>query len=135
MTTVSPVAQSQGSAAFQRPAQGIAGLTASDFLELLIAQVKNQNPLNPVSASQFMSQTAQLSTLEQIANLSQETGKLLAAEQFSSGLSAVGKTVTGVDTSGKAVTGVVSSVTLGTSGPVLHVGSSLVPLSSLRSVA
>lgn len=135
MTTVSSVAQPQGSAAFQQSAQGIAGLTASDFLELLIAQVKNQNPLNPVSSSQFMSQTAQLSTLEQIATLSQETGKLLAAEQFASGLSAVGKTVTGIDTSGKAVTGVVSSVTLGTSGPVLHVGSSLVPLSSLRSVA
>ncbi len=35
------------------------------FIKLLMAQIKNQNPLNPTDGVQFVSQLAQFSTLEQ----------------------------------------------------------------------
>jgi flagellar basal-body rod modification protein FlgD len=35
------------------------------FLQLLVAQIKNQNPLNPADGAQFLSQLAQFSQLEQ----------------------------------------------------------------------
>jgi flagellar basal-body rod modification protein FlgD len=35
------------------------------FLQLLVAQIKNQNPLNPADGVQFLSQLAQFSQLEQ----------------------------------------------------------------------
>ncbi len=39
------------------------------FLRLLITQLKNQNPLNPMNNTQFISQMAQFSALEQTSNL------------------------------------------------------------------
>ena len=36
------------------------------FLQLLVAQIKNQDPLNPTDGTQFVSQLAQFSELEQV---------------------------------------------------------------------
>jgi flagellar basal-body rod modification protein FlgD len=57
----------------------IAGDTAStqnpgllgkdDFLRLLIAQLRNQNPLNPISNAESIPQSAQLSTVESLQNI------------------------------------------------------------------
>jgi flagellar basal-body rod modification protein FlgD len=41
----------------------------SDFLQLLIAQMKNQDPLDPVDGTQYVSELAQFSSLEQLQNL------------------------------------------------------------------
>jgi flagellar basal-body rod modification protein FlgD len=41
------------------------------FLQLLVAQIKNQDPLNPTDSMQFVSQLAQFSELEQIIAIRQ----------------------------------------------------------------
>lgn len=40
-------------------------VTEQSFLQLLVAQLKNQDPLQPQDGTQFVSQLAQFSTLEQ----------------------------------------------------------------------
>jgi flagellar basal-body rod modification protein FlgD len=42
------------------------------FLKLLVAQIKNQNPLNPADGMQFVSQLAQFSELEQVISVRSE---------------------------------------------------------------
>ena len=42
------------------------------FLQLLVAQIKNQNPLNPADGAQFLSQLAQFSELEQMLGIRSE---------------------------------------------------------------
>ncbi len=39
------------------------------FLKLLVTQIKNQNPLNPADGTQFLTQLAQFSELEQMINV------------------------------------------------------------------
>jgi flagellar basal-body rod modification protein FlgD len=43
-----------------------------EFMKLLLAQLKNQNPLNPMDGTDFAAQLAQFSSLEQLSNLNTE---------------------------------------------------------------
>ena len=42
------------------------GANEQTFLELLVAQLKNQDPLNPTDGAQFVAELAQFSELEQV---------------------------------------------------------------------
>lgn len=48
-----------------------------DFLKLLVAQIKNQNPLNPADGVEFLTQLAQFSQLEQLIEIRQNLEQLL----------------------------------------------------------
>ncbi|WP_250880016.1 flagellar hook assembly protein FlgD [Thermosipho sp. 1244] len=47
------------------------------FLELLVTQLKNQDPLEPLKDREFIAQMTQLSTLEQITNMSESVQKFV----------------------------------------------------------
>lgn len=85
-----------GNGASGSSAGSIGGLTMSDFLTLMTAQLKNQDPLNPTDANQFLNQLSELSTVEGISqlntNLSSLSSSMLSSQAVSSaGL--VGQTV------------------------------------------
>lgn len=90
-------------------------LGRDDFLTMMMAQLKNQDPLNPADGTQFSAQLAQFSSLEQLMNLN-DTMKAMQASfeknaEGSDATALVGKKVTGnMDTmdvsSGKASGGV-----------------------------
>jgi flagellar hook assembly protein FlgD len=73
----------------------------ADYLELLVEQLKHQNPLDPLDSSDMTSQLAQLSSLQQLENANGSLGSI--NERFSTALqtadrnyanSLLGKTVT-----------------------------------------
>lgn len=64
-------------------------LGQSDFLSLLVAQLKNQDPLNPSDPTEFTSQLAQYSQLEQLFNLNDSMGNLSTAQTNSERLSSL----------------------------------------------
>ena len=45
------------------------GVNEEVFLNLLVAQLKNQDPMNPTDSTQFVSQLAQFSELEQVIGI------------------------------------------------------------------
>jgi len=47
------------------------------FLQLLVAQLQNQDPLNPTDSTQFVSQLAQFSELEQVMAIRTDTDTLV----------------------------------------------------------
>lgn len=49
-----------------------------DFLKMMIAQLKNQDPMNPMDGTQYASQLAQFSSLEQLSNLNSTMTQSLA---------------------------------------------------------
>lgn len=51
-------------------------LGKQDFLKLLITQLRNQDPLNPLDQNEFLSQTAQFTSLETLQNISSELAEL-----------------------------------------------------------
>jgi flagellar basal-body rod modification protein FlgD len=46
------------------------------FLQLLVAQIKNQDPTQPVDSSTFLTQLAEFSQLEQLIGIRQDVGQL-----------------------------------------------------------
>jgi len=78
-TTSNPVAQSSptGSAAASATnAVGGIATNESTFLTLLVSQLKNQDPLSPTDSTQFVSQLAQFSSLEQLIGINQNVGSI-----------------------------------------------------------
>lgn len=108
--------------------------SGNTFLQLLVAQLKYQDPMNPADPSQFMAQTAQMSEAANMAAMMDSEKSLLSDMGTMASTSMIGKQVTAKLPDGTPVTGVVSSVGIEASGPVLLVGSSSVPLSSVTAV-
>ena len=62
-----------------------ADLGKDAYLQLLMVQMKNQDPLNPVDNNQFMADLAQFSSLEQMVNMNDSLEKILDAVSDGSG--------------------------------------------------
>ncbi|MGE5805386.1 MAG: flagellar hook assembly protein FlgD [Ignavibacteria bacterium] len=57
-------------------------LGKDDFMHLMIAQLRNQDPLSPMDGTQFASQLAQFSSLEQLSNLNEAVNQSIEANFF-----------------------------------------------------
>ena len=72
-------------------------LGKDDFLQLLVAQLKAQDPLNPMESTEFTAQLAQFSSLEQLHNINDKLSNLQAGQASLTNAGSVGfigKTVT-----------------------------------------
>lgn len=68
-------------------------LGRDDFLNLLLTQLRNQNPLEPISNSEFIGEMAQFSTLDAVQKLNTTMEQTLRAQQLVQGASLIGKEV------------------------------------------
>ncbi|NQZ70171.1 MAG: flagellar biosynthesis protein FlgD [Lentisphaeria bacterium] len=69
-------------------------LSKTDFLKLLVAQMKNQDPMDPVSNTEYVAQLTSFSSLEQLQNLNKTITEMTASNQLGSGAGLIGKHVT-----------------------------------------
>lgn len=106
------------------------------FLQLLVAQMRYQDPMNPTDSSQFLAQSAQFTALEKMQDVADQTAALFAAQMAFGASGLIGKSVTWTDADGVDQTAMVSGVTFGASGPVLDVGADdPLPIASVLSVS
>jgi flagellar basal-body rod modification protein FlgD len=98
-------------------------LSKNAFLQLMMAQLKSQNPLDPSNndPSQMINELAQFTALEQATNTAQSTAQTASAQQTSAALGLLGHTVSYMDSSGATHTGSVPKVEITSSGPTLTV--------------
>src|SRR5215211_9184407 len=82
------------------------------FLKLLVAQMRYQDPSNPVDSSQMMAQTATFTQVEKLEELATQNAAMLVLQEASTAGSMVGRTATYTGSDGAAVTGRITSVRL-----------------------
>jgi flagellar basal-body rod modification protein FlgD len=106
-------------------AQKSPSLNQNQFLQLLMTELKNQNPMSPSSSdpTQFMTQLAQFTSLEQETNTAQSTSQIASSQSTNSAVGLIGHSVTYTDpTTGATGTGNVASVQITSSGATLTIG-------------
>lgn len=129
MSTTNPTTGANG-----QPAAGTSGtqlsnnnatqLSSNQFLDLMMTELENQDPLSPSSSdpTQYLTQLAQLTSVEQETDTAQNTQESATEQAVSQAVNLIGQTVTYVDqTSGDNVTGTVNSVQITSSGPTLTI--------------
>jgi len=113
VTNTPPVTQTTPTAPESTADTKTATLNYDSFLKLLVAQMKNQDPTDPVDATQQMSQLASFSNVEQAIKTNTHLESLIQETTLTQATSLIGKTVTSAD--GKT-TGVVASVEINSDG-------------------
>jgi flagellar basal-body rod modification protein FlgD len=107
------------------------------FLQLLVKQMQNQDPLEPVDNTQMIAQLAQFSSLEQMSNLNDQFSVVsgnIDQLNFISANSLLGRRITGLDVEGEEVQGEVSRVFMQDSLVYLTVGEQLVSMAGVMSI-
>lgn len=107
-------------------------LGKDDFLKLLITQLSNQDPTDPMDNTEFIAQMAEFSSLEQITNLNSNFDKMNSMLNSSQAVNTLGKTVE-VDAGGVTSIGKVEAVTCG-DNPQVKVGNMFYDLKKIQAV-
>jgi len=102
-------------------------LGQQDFLNLLVAQLTNQDPLNPQSDTDFVAQMAQFSSLQEATTMQQDMSQMRAE-------SLLGHDVQIQTPTGDSITGTVSAVSNQSGTPTLIVNGQPYDLSQVTSV-
>jgi flagellar basal-body rod modification protein FlgD len=108
-------------------------LGKDDFLKLLMAQMTNQDPTNPMENTEFIAQMAQFTSLEQMTNMSQNFEKMAAMINSSEAQSLLGHTVQIDLGAEQATTGVVEAATRGNS-PQVQVNGMFYDMNKIKTV-
>jgi flagellar basal-body rod modification protein FlgD len=107
----------------------------ADYLSLLVTQMQNQDPMQPMDNNQMASQLAQLSQLQEMENMNSTFGKVLASQKMTQATSMLGKNVTfTMDGDSTTYSGTVDRVDVVNGSACLHVGTYEVDPANVQSV-
>ncbi len=115
---------------------GLGGLGTDAFLQLLVAQLKYQNPMAPTDGAAMLQQTAQFSTVETLKEIAETNQQLMGFQQVGMALNLVGHDIDAVGLDGLPVKGTVTSVRFTSDGPFLELDNGReVPMNNVVSVS
>jgi flagellar basal-body rod modification protein FlgD len=109
-------------------------LNTSQFLDLMIAELQNQDPMNPMDNAQMIEQIGQIRQIDASSKLTDTLEAVLMGQNISTASALIGKTINGLDTDGKKVNGMVERVTITDGVPKLHVGAKTVDLNNVGEI-
>jgi flagellar basal-body rod modification protein FlgD len=121
--------------AIQQSVAAATGLTSDQFMQLLVAQVQNQDPLDPMTNADFAAQLAQFASLQGINQMNSSFSNLLLVQELTQGANLVGKTVSYQQPGTTTVSqGNVDQVTVQNGQLRLLIGGNAVTLDQVRGI-
>jgi flagellar basal-body rod modification protein FlgD len=136
VNSVNGAASTNPLAGWEKPKVAAANNTQMDkdtFLKLLVAQVKNQNPAEPMNPNEMMTQMAQLTTVDKLNQLVEATTNSNAMTKLTLAGALVGKTVSWLEGETER-SAAVSGVRLDGDSLLLTVGSTEIDASKVTRV-
>lgn len=135
---------SSSSAAFTNPANsssgGLSDLDMDGFLRLLISEMQNQDPMNPMDNSQMIEQISQIRSVTATTELSDTLSQLSSNQQLVTASGLIGKSINGLSDTGE-VSGTVDRVTVqvdendqNSRTVKVHVGERTIDIENIRQI-
>jgi flagellar basal-body rod modification protein FlgD len=110
-------------------------LSQQDFLKLLVAQMTSQDPLNPTSSQDLLTQTVQLSTLQSNTTLQSTMSQLEGSQSLLQAGSLLGRQVSLQVDASHTAGGIVSGVDMSSGTPKIVVNGTSYDLSQVLSIS
>src|SRR3954462_4646515 len=99
----------------------INNLDLGSFLTLMIKELQNQDPLNPMDNSQMLTQLSEIRQVGSTDKLTSTLNSVLLGQNISSATNLIGANVTALSDDKQQVSGVVDKVSITDGVPKLHV--------------
>jgi flagellar basal-body rod modification protein FlgD len=113
---------------------GLDTVDISQFMQMMITELQNQDPLNPMQNSQIMDELGQMQQISASNKLTTTLDGVALGQSLSNATSLLGKTIDGIDDNGDPATGVVQKVSVANSVAKLQVGAQIVSLSNVQDI-
>jgi flagellar basal-body rod modification protein FlgD len=120
--------------------EGYNSLDVDSFLQLLINELQNQDPLDPVDNAQMVQQIAQIREIGATDELTNTLSDLSNSQQLVTASGLIGRTVTGLADDSTNTTGVVEKITVETNDDnqtrsvKVHVGQKTMQIENIRQI-
>ncbi len=101
----------------------INNLDLGSFLTLMIKELQNQDPLNPMDNSQMLTQLSEIRQVGSTDKLTSTLNSVLLGQNISSATNLIGANITALSDDNQQVSGVVDKVSVTNGSPKLHVAS------------
>jgi flagellar basal-body rod modification protein FlgD len=112
LPSTNPVSDFIGYTPVQKTQSATAGLGKDTFMKLLVAQMRQQNPMEPTDDKEMIAQMTQFSQLEQITNMATANAEAASASKMTQAVSLLGRTVEYLGADGAKATGTVEQVSM-----------------------
>jgi flagellar basal-body rod modification protein FlgD len=109
-------------------------LDSNQFMQILMAQLTHQNPLEPMDSNEMMSQFSQLNSLQELRDIHIAMDKVSVSNQTTYLASLIGKTIKANRPDGKVLEGVVDGVLADKDNPQILIGTEKVDLNDVLEI-
>lgn len=123
MTQLPNIAASTSGATTDNPfgsASSLNDLDLDDFLDLMIAELQNQDPLNPLENDELVAQISQIREVGATDRLTNTLDAVLLGQNITSATNLIGAEIEAISDDNQRITGVVDSISIAGGQPKLH---------------
>lgn len=120
---------------------GLDDVDLDQFLGLLITELQNQDPLNPMDNAAMLEQIGQIRQIGSTNKLTDTLTSLAIGQELSMASTLIGKEVSGLDSNAKTIEGVVDRISVKTDAKdpnnrqvQVHIGDSIVDIKNIREI-
>ena len=104
------------------------------FIKLMIAELQNQDPLNPMDNDKMLAQLSQMRQIGATDRMTTTLDSVLLGQNLTNASALIGKQIGGLDSHNERVTGVVDKVSIVGGAPQVHIGDKTISLKNVSDI-
>jgi flagellar basal-body rod modification protein FlgD len=135
MSTVNSLSSLLGANNSSSTTNSSTSLTPNDFINFMVTELQNQDPLDPTDPNQMLTQMSEIGQLQSSTTLQTDLTGMVQQNQVSAASSMIGKLVQGTDANANQQTGIVSAVQVSSTGVNLTLSTgATVPMANVTAI-